>query len=80
MKKRKDEIAVPATRIAVFNNKEIRKMLLNNKWWFSVVDIAGALTDSVDPGAYWRKLKERFKDEYSEVVTICHGLKLLGPV
>lgn len=66
----------PSIRIAVFKGKEIRKSLHNNEWWFSVVDIVAALTDSIDPGAYWRKLKERLKGEGSEVVTNCHGLKL----
>jgi hypothetical protein len=42
----------------------------------SVVDVCHILTDSVDPGAYWRKLKQRLIEEGSEVVTICHGLKL----
>jgi hypothetical protein len=41
------------------------------------VDICGALTDSPDSGAYWRKLKQRLKAEGSEAVTICHGLKLI---
>jgi hypothetical protein len=40
------------------------------------VDVCGALTDSPYAGAYWRKLKQRLKDEGSEVVTFCHGLKL----
>lgn len=48
----------------------------NNEWWFSVVDICGVLSDSVDGGAYWRKLKQRLKEEGSEVVTFCHELKL----
>ena len=65
--------------IAVFKGREIRKTIHDNEWWFSVVDITGALTDSVDPGAYWRKLKERLKKEGSEVVTNCHGLKLPAP-
>ncbi|KJV79612.1 hypothetical protein RMAECT_0746 [Rickettsia rhipicephali str. Ect] len=34
------------------------------------------MTDSSDPGAYWRKLKQRLNEEKSEVVTNCHGLKL----
>ncbi|MFC1617489.1 Bro-N domain-containing protein, partial [Candidatus Margulisiibacteriota bacterium] len=47
------------------------------EWWFSVVDICSILTDSVDSGAYWRKLKQRLmQEEESEVVTFCHGLKL----
>ena len=40
-----------------------------------MVDVCGALTDSPDAGAYWRKLKQRLKAEGSEVVTNCHGLK-----
>jgi len=63
-------------KIAVFKGKKIRKTLHNSEWWFSVVDVCEALTDSVDPGAYWRKLKQRLKEEGSEVVTFCHGLKL----
>jgi len=47
-----------------------------NEWWFSVVDVCAVLTGSSDPGAYWRKLKQRLKEEGSEVVTFCHGLKL----
>ena len=64
------------TRLVVFKDKQIRRLLHNNEWWFSVVDVCGALTDSVDAGAYWRKLKQRLKAEGSEVVTNCHGLKL----
>ncbi|MBU0600768.1 Bro-N domain-containing protein, partial [bacterium] len=66
----------PSTKIAVFRSKEIRKTIHNNEWWFSVVDVCAVLTDSVDSGAYWRKLKQRLKEEGSEVVTFCHGLKL----
>ena len=49
------------------------------EWWFSVVDVCAILTESADPGAYWRKLKQRLKKEGSEVVTFCHGLKLVAP-
>jgi DNA-damage-inducible protein D len=79
MQKKKDDISLPPTKIAVFKNREIRRTLHDNEWWFSVVDVAGALTNSVDPSAYWRKLKERLKEEESEVVTNCHGLKLPAP-
>ena len=65
-----------STGIAIFKGKKIRKTLHNNEWWFSVVDVCGVLTDSPDAGAYWRKLKQRLKNEGSEVVTFCHGLKL----
>ncbi len=64
------------TKIALFKGKKIRKTISNNEWWFSVVDVCEVLTDSIDAGAYWRKLKQRLKKEESEVVTKCHGLKL----
>jgi len=63
-------------KLVVFQNKEIRRILHNDEWWFSVVDVCGVLTESVDDGAYWLKLKQRLKAEGSEVVTNCHGLKL----
>jgi len=63
-------------RIALFEGKKIRKTWHNDKWWFSVIDVCAALTDSADAGAYWRKSKQRFVEEGSEVVTFCHGLKL----
>lgn len=46
------------------------------KWYFSIVDVCGVLTDSKDANAYWRKLKQRLKKEGNETVTNCHGLKL----
>lgn len=48
------------------------------KWFFSIVDTMAILTDSVDPGGYWRKLKERLKKEGNETVTDCHGLKMMA--
>ncbi len=65
-------------KIALFEKKQIRKIWHNNEWFFSVVDICFALTESPDAGAYWRKLKQRLNEEGSEVVTFCHGLKLLA--
>jgi len=67
---------IPTTKIALFRGKKIRKAIYQNEWWFSVIDVCEALTQSPDPGAYWRKLKQRLKEEGSEVVTFCHGLKL----
>ncbi|MBU0475563.1 MAG: Bro-N domain-containing protein [Bacteroidetes bacterium] len=66
-------------KIAIFNGKGIRRTIHNDEWWFSVVDICAVLVESADGGAYWRKLKQRLKKEGSEVVTICHGLKLIAP-
>jgi len=48
----------------------------NEEWLFSVVDVVGVLTGSVDSGAYWRKLKERLKAEGNQTVTNCHRLKM----
>jgi hypothetical protein len=42
------------------------------------VDVIAVLTESVDPNAYWRKLKQRLKEEGNETVTDCHGLKMLA--
>ncbi len=63
-------------KIIVFESKKIRRIYHNDEWWFSVVDVVSALTDSKDAGAYWRKLKQRLTEEGSQVVTNCHGLKL----
>jgi len=66
-------------RVAIFKGKQIRKVIYKNGWWFSVVDVCDALANSVDAGAYWRKLKQRLAEEGSEVVTFCHRLKLQAP-
>ena len=63
-------------KIVVFESKRIRRIWHNEEWYFSVVDVCGALTDSPNAGAYWRKLKQRLKKEGSQVVTFCHELKL----
>jgi len=62
--------------IIVFDNQKIRRIWHQNEWWFSVVDICSILSESADAGAYWRKLKQRLKQEGSQTVTNCHGLKL----
>ena len=46
------------------------------EWYFSIVDVVAVLTDSADPTAYWRKLKQRLKAEGNETVTNCHALKM----
>ncbi|MCL5261007.1 MAG: Bro-N domain-containing protein [Gammaproteobacteria bacterium] len=66
----------PITKVALFEDQKIRKIWHEDKWWFSVVDVCAVLTNSIDAGAYWRKLKQRLNEEGSEVVTFCHGLKL----
>ena len=49
------------------------------KWFFSIDDIVAILTQSVDPQAYWRKLKQRLKEDGNETVTNCHALKMVAP-
>lgn len=44
-----------------------------------IIDVVAVLTESVDPNAYWRKLKQRLKEEGNEPVTNCHGLKMPAP-
>ncbi len=64
-------------KIAVFKGKKIRKTLYQNEWWFSVVDVIEALTDSDRPSAYWTAMKVRIKDESDlQLSTICRQLKL----
>ena len=46
------------------------------KWYFAIVDVVAVLTNSVDPQSYWRKLKQRLKEEGNETVTNCHQFKL----
>jgi hypothetical protein len=67
-------------KIQLFQNKKVRSVWDEEKmeWYFSVVDVVAVLTDSVDSGAYWRKLKQRLREEGNETVTICHGLKMLA--
>lgn len=49
---------------------------VEEKWYFSVVDVISILTDSVDGRKYWNKLKQRLKEEGNETVTNCHQLKM----
>ena len=66
------------SHISLFEEKQVRRAwnAEEGKWLFAIVDVIAILTDSVDPGAYWRKLKERLKKEGNETVTDCHGLKM----
>ncbi|HPY08236.1 MAG TPA: Bro-N domain-containing protein [Smithella sp.] len=76
----KNDLVKPEeSRMVVFQEKSIRRILHNNEWWFSIADVCSVLTESADSGAYWRKLKQRLREEGSEVVTFCHGLKLPAP-
>ncbi len=73
-------MAEEKTQIRLFEEQKVRTIwnAEEEEWYFSVVDVCNVLAESAskDPGAYWRKLKQRLKKEGSEVVTKCHGLKL----
>lgn len=64
--------------VKVFDDRNIRSLWDDEaeEWYFSIVDVVAALTDSVNPTAYWRKLKERLKKEGNQTVTDCHGFKM----
>ena len=66
--------------IKLFNNRKVRVDWDDNeeRWYFSIVDVVAILSESINPQAYWRKLKERLKKEGNETVTNCHALKMIA--
>ena len=68
-------------KIRTYEDQPIRTAWDEEKeeWYFCIVDVIAALTESADPTAYWRKLKQRLKAEGNETVTNCHGLKMTAP-
>ena len=67
--------------IQLFEDQKIRVAwdAEREEWYFSIVDVVGVLTDSLDYNTgrkYWNKLKQRLKEEGSELVTNCHQLKM----
>jgi len=68
------------TAIRLFNDKQIRTIWddTHEKWYFSIVDVVGVLTESPNPRKYWSVLKTRLKKEGSQLTTNCSQLKLLS--
>jgi hypothetical protein len=66
--------------IKIFDDKQVRTHWDSEqeKWFIAIVDVIAVLTESIDPNAYWRKLKQRLKIEGNETVTNCHGLKMVA--
>ena len=65
------------TRISIFKGRNIRKTIHKDEWWFSVIDVVEALTESLNPNDYWYKMKIRVKSEDGiELSTFCRQLKL----
>lgn len=64
--------------IKLFEDKKVRSLWNEDEeqWYFSIIDAVAVLTESIDSNAYWRKLKQRLKEEGNETVTNCHALKL----
>ena len=68
------------TAIKLFNQKQVRCHWDDEKekWYFSIVDVVGVLSDSENPQTYWRVLKKRLLAEGNETVTNCNALKMLA--
>ena len=64
--------------LQLFEDRKVRTVWDDEqeKWYFSIVDVVAVLTDSKDATAYWRKLKQRLKEEGNETVTTCHAFKM----
>ena len=64
--------------IRFFNNREVRAAWDDsaNQWLFSIADIVGVLTESVNPRKYWSVLKTRLKKSHPELTTNCSQLKM----
>jgi hypothetical protein len=69
------------TNIQLFEDRKVRSVwdAEAEKWYVSIIDVIEILTESRDSTAYWRKLKQRLKEEGNETVTNCHGLKMQAP-
>jgi len=66
-----------STQIALFKGKKIRRIIGDNEWYFSVVDIIAALTDSNKPRDYWYRMKKREQQSCGiDLSTFCRQLKL----
>lgn len=72
------EIMEEHNALVIFQGKQIRRLMVNNEWFFSVIDIVEALTDSLNPRNYWNMLKIRESEHGVELNTNCVQLKLLS--
>ncbi|OGG40836.1 hypothetical protein A2118_01555 [Candidatus Kaiserbacteria bacterium GWA2_50_9] len=75
----KENTALENTKITLFKGKGVRKILHKNEWWFSVVDVVEAVTESERPRKYWSDLKKRLIQEgYTQLSEKIGQLKLLS--
>ena len=65
-------------KVQLYENQPIRTAWVEDEeeWYFSIVDVVQVLTESADGRKYWNKLKQRLKEEGSQLVTNCHQLKM----
>ena len=68
-------------KVQLFEDQPIRTAWVEDEeeWYFSIVDVVGVLTEQIDyekARKYWNKLKQRLKEEGSQLVTNCHQLKM----
>ena len=64
-------------KLVIFQSKKIRRIWHEDEWYYSVVDVVGALSDSINPRDYWYRMKVRVKDEDGlELSTVCRQLKM----
>ena len=73
-------VFMKSNKLAIFKGRKIRRVWdkKQEKWYFSVVDVVGALDASENPRNYWKVLKNRLKQEGSKVVTKCNQLKMMA--
>ena len=66
------------SRLQLFQKHKVRTHWdeEKEKWYFSIVDVVGILSESVNPNNYWKVLKNRLKKEGNQLVTICNQLKM----
>lgn len=62
--------------LIVFEDKKIRRKEIEGEWFYSVIDVVKALTDSENPNDYWYKVKKRDSEAEIELSTFCRQLKL----
>jgi len=69
---------IEISKIAIFDDKEIRKGVIADEWVFSVIDVVAVLTDSENPRNYWNMLKKRESEHGIQLSTFCVQLKLIS--
>jgi DNA-damage-inducible protein D len=65
-------------KLSVFDGNRIRKTWNKEEWWFSIIDIVGALTGSTTPKRYWSDLKIKLEQEGNQPYDFIVQLKLIA--